>query len=272
MAGFVVSSVLRNLVTNRRSRQCVTRVFELLTTAPRGSRAVVFSCATMTSPRHDLAPVRPGEVLAGKYRVERVLGVGGMGVVVAAQHLQLDQKVALKFLLPEALASAEVVAALRSRGARRGADPERARRARDRRREARERRALHGHGVPRGRGPGARGWSSAARWPSSRPWSSSLQACEAIAEAHALGIVHRDLKPANLFCIARPDGSLCVKVLDFGISKMSGDRRVARHGDDPDVRRSSARPSTCRPSRCTPRRASTRGRTSGRSASSSTSS
>ena len=39
----------------------------------------------------------PGDVLAGKYRVERVLGAGGMGIVVAAHHLQLDEKVALKF-------------------------------------------------------------------------------------------------------------------------------------------------------------------------------
>ena len=45
-------------------------------------------------------PVGNGDVLAGKYRVDRVLGVGGMGVVVAATHLQLDQKVALKFMLP----------------------------------------------------------------------------------------------------------------------------------------------------------------------------
>jgi len=49
-----------------------------------------------------------------------------------------------------------------------------------------------------------------------------LQASEAIAEAHALGIVHRDLKPANLFCIRAADGLLSIKVLDFGISKITG--------------------------------------------------
>src|SRR5579863_9462807 len=48
-------------------------------------------------------PVAPGDVLAGKYRVDRVLGVGGMGVVVAATHLQLGQHVALKFMLPQGL-------------------------------------------------------------------------------------------------------------------------------------------------------------------------
>jgi serine/threonine-protein kinase len=53
------------------------------------------------------APVKEGDVLAGKFRVEKVLGAGGMGVVVAAKHLELRQKVALKFLLPAALDSAE---------------------------------------------------------------------------------------------------------------------------------------------------------------------
>src|SRR5262245_35020120 len=54
-------------------------------------------------------PVREGEVLAGKYRVERVIGAGGMGVVVAATHLQLDQRLALKFVLPDAVQNRETV-------------------------------------------------------------------------------------------------------------------------------------------------------------------
>jgi serine/threonine-protein kinase len=50
-----------------------------------------------------------------------------------------------------------------------------------------------------------------------------LQACEALAEAHVVGIVHRDLKPANVFVARRADGSACVKLLDFGISKFETD-------------------------------------------------
>ena len=55
------------------------------------------------------AGVRKGDILAGKYRVERVLGAGGMGVVVAAHHLQLDEKVAIKFLLPDMVSNADAV-------------------------------------------------------------------------------------------------------------------------------------------------------------------
>ncbi len=63
----------------------------------------------MTQGEPQEAGVHEGQILAGKYRVERVLGVGGMGVVVAATHLQLDTKVALKFLLPTMLGNPEVV-------------------------------------------------------------------------------------------------------------------------------------------------------------------
>lgn len=167
-----------------------------------------------------LTEVRPGDVLAGKYRIERVLGQGGMGVVVSAHHLQLDERIAIKFLLPQALDSAEAVA-----------------------RFAREARAavkiksehvarvidvgtletgspymvmeyLHGHDL------GALVQDRGAL-PVEDATDYVLQACEAIAEAHSLGIVHRDLKPQNLFLTHRADGSSCIKVLDFGISKVS---------------------------------------------------
>jgi eukaryotic-like serine/threonine-protein kinase len=164
------------------------------------------------------APVSPGDVLAGKYRVEQILGVGGMGVVVAARHMHLDQRVAIKFLLPELASHAETVARF-SREARAAVKIQSEHVARVIDVGTLETGApymvmeyLEGSDLSRvvqQRGP--------------MPWHEVveilLQACEAIAEAHVGGIVHRDLKPANLFLIRRPDGSPCVKVLDFGISK-----------------------------------------------------
>src|SRR5262249_19519766 len=47
-----------------------------------------------------------------------------------------------------------------------------------------------------------------------------IQACDALAEAHSIGLIHRDLKPGNLFLTRRADGSACIKVLDFGASKI----------------------------------------------------
>jgi eukaryotic-like serine/threonine-protein kinase len=164
--------------------------------------------------------VHEGQILAGKFRIERVLGQGGMGIVVAATHLQLDERVALKFLLPEALANPEAV----ERFAR----------------EARAAVKIKSEHVARVSDVGTLESGSPymvmeylhgedlAAWvrrngamPVSDAVEFLLQACEAIAEAHALGIVHRDLKPANLFVTRRVDGSPCIKVLDFGISKVT---------------------------------------------------
>jgi len=166
----------------------------------------------------NLAPVRAGDVLARKYRVERVLGVGGMGVVVAATHLQLSQRVALKFLLPAALANPGVVARF-AREARAAAQirSEHVARVLDV--------AELESGLPymvmeylEGRDL-AQELEARGPLPVEEAVGHVLQACEAIAEAHAVGIVHRDLKPANLFLTRRADGSPTIKVLDFGISK-----------------------------------------------------
>ncbi len=162
--------------------------------------------------------VQIGQVLAGKYRVEQVLGQGGMGVVVAAMHLQLGQLVALKFLLPHMCEHGEAVARF-SREARAAVQIQSEHVARVTDVGTLESGApymvmeyLKGSDlgdVLRLRGP----------LPIHEAVGFLLQACEAIAEAHALGIVHRDLKPANLFLTQRRDGSPLVKVLDFGISK-----------------------------------------------------
>jgi serine/threonine-protein kinase len=143
-----------------------------------------------------------------------------MGVVVSAMHLQLDERVAIKFLLPGALHNQEAV----TRFAR----------------EARAAVKIKSEHVARVSDVGTletgapymvmeflQGRDLSAVLQASGPLPVSdaaehvLQACEALAEAHALGIVHRDLKPANLFLASRADGSPCVKVLDFGISKLT---------------------------------------------------
>ncbi|MCB9588690.1 MAG: serine/threonine protein kinase [Polyangiaceae bacterium] len=167
------------------------------------------------------SPVKEGDILAGKYRVERVLGEGGMGVVVSAWHTELDQRVAMKFLLPEL--------------AERGDAAERFRR------EARAAVKIKSEHVARVVDVGtlevgvpymvmefleghdlSEELSRRGTLDVEEAVEFVLQACEAIAEAHSVGIVHRDLKPANLFITQRADGSRIIKVLDFGISKTLG--------------------------------------------------
>ncbi len=91
---------------------------------------------------------KEGDVLAGKYRVERVLGEGGMGIVVAAQHTTLRQRVAIKLLLPEAAKRADSAERFLREARASVSNPERARHPRHGRRAARDRRALHRDGAP----------------------------------------------------------------------------------------------------------------------------
>ena len=169
----------------------------------------------------DGAPVRVGDMLAGKYRVEKVLGEGAMGVVVAALHVDLQERRAIKFMLPAMLADTEGVERfLREARAAVRLKSEHVAKVHDVGRldtgapyivmEYLEGSDLKGLLEARGPLP----ITDAARY--------LLQACEAIAEAHSLGIVHRDLKPANLFVTRGANGAPCVKVLDFGIAKVMG--------------------------------------------------
>jgi tRNA A-37 threonylcarbamoyl transferase component Bud32 len=166
----------------------------------------------------DGAPIEPGRVLAGKYRVVRVLGRGGMGLVVEATHVELDERVAVKVLRPELLSrpgAAERV--LREARATVKIASEHVVRVFDAG-------TLEG-GVPYIAMEYLEGCDLAqllcaeGKLPIADACAYVLQACQAVERAHAIGIVHRDLKPANLFLAAKGD-ALAVKVLDFGISKV----------------------------------------------------
>ena len=166
---------------------------------------------------------REGDRIAGKYVVEKVLGEGGMGVVVAARHEALDQRVAIKFLLPHVVSDPLIVERF-AREARAAAKIQSAHVARvidvgtlDDGAPYMVMEYLEGEDVEA---------YLERKGPLEIPDAVGIiiEACEAIAEAHMASIVHRDLKPANLF-LARTPGRRVVKVLDFGISKFSKDTK-----------------------------------------------
>jgi serine/threonine-protein kinase len=165
-------------------------------------------------------PFREGDVIAGKYEIIQLIGTGGMGFVVAANHIELGEKVALKFLRQDCLANQELVGRFS--------------------REARAAVKIKSEYVARVFDVGS--------LPSGAPFivmeylegkdlyeivhengpvavntavEYVMQTCEALAVAHAAGIVHRDIKPENLFLTRRATGLDIIKVLDFGISKVA---------------------------------------------------
>ncbi len=162
--------------------------------------------------------LRAGDVLLGKYCVERVHRRGASGLTVEAEHLQLGQRVALKLMLadprlhPEAatrfLRGARFAVQLRNEHVARVIDV-----------------GTLDSGTPymvteHLSGSDLRGVLRVREWlPVPEAVDYVLQACEALAEAHVLGFVHRNLKPSNLFLTRRADGRPIIKVLDFCVSE-----------------------------------------------------
>ena len=158
----------------------------------------------------------PGSVLGGKYRLDAMLGQGGMGTVWAAENVDIGRKVAIKLLHPQFAADPDVLARFRL--------------------EARAAASIGHPGIvdvldmgqtPEGEAylvmqylegetVGARLQRSGAMDLSSAAWICA-EVLEAIAAAHEREIIHRDLKPDNVFLAERP--AVAVKILDFGISK-----------------------------------------------------
>lgn len=162
--------------------------------------------------------MQPGDVLLGKFRIERVLGRGGMGFVVAVRHVELDELFAMKLMHAEMLSHGEAVERfVREAKAAARLKSEHVARVHDvGRLETGAPYMLMEHLV----GDDLSGLlDKRGALPVREAAQYVLQACEAIAEAHGHGIVHRDLKPGNLFLTGRANGTPCVKVLDFGISK-----------------------------------------------------
>jgi len=164
------------------------------------------------------AGVSVGQVFQGKYRVDAILGHGGMGVVAECTHLALNERVAVKMLRQDVLQDQDAVSRfIREAQAAVKLKSEYVARVSDV--------GTFENGVPymvmeflEGHDLGE---LLKQRGVLPVPWAVELmlQTAEALAEAHSLSIVHRDVKPTNLFVTWRPDGSALIKVLDFGISK-----------------------------------------------------
>ncbi len=161
-----------------------------------------------------------GTLIAGKYRVKRRIGSGGMGAVYEGEHVEIGKRVAIKVIEHEHARSSELAARFR--------------------REARAASAVESEHIVQvfdvgqddavglymvmellvGEDLSSRLEKAGGKIPVEEAVTIATQAGRALGKAHAAGVVHRDLKPANLFLTEREDGSLSVKILDFGISKL----------------------------------------------------
>jgi serine/threonine-protein kinase len=171
---------------------------------------------------HSPLPFGPGDVVAGRYRLEEAIGAGGMSVVLAATHSLLGERVALKFVGSSSMRTAEATERL-MREARIAAklSSEHAVRVLDAG-IASSGQLFVAMELLRGEDLRQR-LANAGPLPLTKTLEVALGASDALAEAHGLGVVHRDIKPSNLYLARRArDGREVIKVLDFGVSKLGG--------------------------------------------------
>src|SRR5262245_36560341 len=158
-----------------------------------------------------------GKTIAEKYRLDALVGVGGMGAVYCAHHLRIDRRVAVKILQPNVVLGNERVVELFER-------------------EAKTAGRLHHENIANVMDAGHTGdgiafiameWVDGVtlqdeliahgRFSFERTSVVLRQVATALTVAHEQSVIHRDLKPANIMLVKRADGNEQVKVLDFGI-------------------------------------------------------
>ena len=202
--------------------ECRIVVSELARSTSSGARRTTAAASDVQFVHPRSVKVDSGDVIDGKYRIDEVLGRGGMGLVLGATHQVLGSRVAIK------------VPTLDVRD-----DPDaRARLLREARLVARLEGEYVGRVLDAGVLPGGfpfivfehlTGWTLAERLGAEGPLPVGeavdvvLEACAGLAVAHAAGVVHRDVKPSNLFEAKRADGSHAVRVIDFGIARAYAD-------------------------------------------------
>ncbi len=167
------------------------------------------------------APLQPGRIVAGRYRIEQQIGEGGMGAVYLVRHVRTDEMLALKVLHADVLKDATAVERFR--------------------REARAPAKIASEHIARVTDADTaadldnapfyvmeylRGRDLDRTIAEEGPLAPNLvveylrQTARALDKAHQMGIIHRDLKPENLFLTQREDGTTCIKLLDFGIARL----------------------------------------------------
>jgi tRNA A-37 threonylcarbamoyl transferase component Bud32 len=163
-----------------------------------------------------------GSILADRYRILRKLGEGGMGTVYLAEHTTINKKLAIKILSSEYTHKQDLVDRFLQ--------------------EARAASMIEQENVVEitdfGSTPqgsvffvmeylNGEDLSETVKNTGQLPWprvkSIMLQICDALAAAHDAGIIHRDMKPENCFRIRRGANTDFIKVLDFGIAKVTSD-------------------------------------------------